>query len=359
MSPLFLWESTPRKPAVASSHRAPAGPPPPPSWLPKAKQGIVRRHPSTLPSQQDVFSLSYQCAYSIAESLETQFISNATLCTAQFSSLSTNAKEHILKAFSILHQKGGNGLPDSLFYLFDGYAYKELCLEGASISMNILIRMFWQAWQIESQGEKKIQEYLAEDWEETFRNEEKQEGLEGLIYDPEDPEEDTLYFIHTVLRVLVGRKLNLSQCYLLSTPLSIQLTSLNLSFVRPFLPSTALAYLLSSTLPNLLVLSTAGTFSSVEGPQAIRILSRGLRKLCSWDIGHHEWIKADHLCGFTANTAIYWARDLQDLKVLKIQCLGKEGEEEVGAQVAAWLRDPPPEDRLRHLRRIKVLWETK
>ncbi|OAD66734.1 hypothetical protein PHYBLDRAFT_80589 [Phycomyces blakesleeanus NRRL 1555(-)] len=400
----FSWESTPEKSthnaaavtaavtamsmasatdtsgASTATHRAPAGPPPPPSWLPKPIVATPRRKTEDISyiTKRTFTSLRVICAHEIAKSLKTWHSSAPGKCARYFSALPMTAKEIILQEFSALHRLGYNGLPDQFLYLFGGHDhYTHLCLEGSSVSLNKLIQVFWRARP--EHARPKIssadEDSLADDWEDAIEdkitdnyNNSDNNGESGsndydhnhnnssihfYTYDPEDQENENFYSIQDILRVILGRSMKPNQPYRLFTPLSTQLVSLNLSFVRPVLPSVALAHLLCATLPNLLSLSTAGTFGPSEGPLTLRILSQGLQRLHYWDIGYHDWITADILCGYTSKTVIHWAKDLRDLRVLALQSAGPNNN--VGTDVANWIADPPPEDRLRHLKRIKVI----
>ncbi|KAI9016351.1 hypothetical protein CLU79DRAFT_763373 [Phycomyces nitens] len=365
----FSWETIPDKSTTApdsslgSTHRPPAGPPPPPSWLPKPAMSTPRRNDDTgFANKEKITSLRVKCAHEIAKSLKAWHSTDPSSCAKYFAALPMTAKEIILQEFSMLHRQGNNGLPDQLLHLFGGDAYSHLCLEGSSVSMNRLVQIFWSARpEYTHQPISSAQEEtLADDWEDATEEElgdtcDDDRDIHSYLFDPEDQENENFYSIQDVLRVILGRSMKPNQSYRLFTPLSTQLVSLNISFVRPFLPSVALAHLLCATVPNLLSLSTAGTFCASEGPMTLRILSQGLQRLRYWDIGYHDWITADFLCGYTSKTVIHWAKDLRDLRVFVLQSIGQDSN--VGEDVANWIANPPSEDRLRNLKRIKVIWK--
>ncbi|KAG0185012.1 hypothetical protein DFQ28_010099, partial [Apophysomyces sp. BC1034] len=307
--PLLLapWESSVKQ--TPTLHNTVAGPPPPLSWTPKTKEVATQRRRRS--ESGDLPSLCSMCVRQIAYHIDTKYAAYPAYLTKQFLSLPISIKQKVLQ---------NTCLTNRLLKLFGDTPYSDLCLENASISMSRLVQAFWKIRCAERKDNVK---QLRDDWEEDTDSDDEGEP-DTYTFDLEYQEEDECsYHLQYVLNVLAGN-VDLSKRYILFTPLSMTLVSLNISFIRPFLPSTSIAYLISTTLPNLLSLSSAGCFTATEGPRALSIISRGLRRLRFWDIGYHEWIKADLFCEWSPESVINWRKDLKDLQVLHLHYSGRD-----------------------------------
>lgn len=318
-----------------------AGPAPPPSWRNKLQHAlypsIVDRPPTERTKKKDSSSsLLNICTRQIAYQLGPWYRTQPEACKAQFAQLSPSVKQMILKSMS--EQPDGDRMTDDLLELFKNDLYAELIFEGGLISFKKLLRTFWEAAKYQHQDDS-----LHEDWEdliETTKEEDDDQWQQTYHYDPESHDECSLH-LRTVLRSLLAPSEAASlasEHWLLYTPLSAKLISLNISFIRPLLPALSMAYLITSTLSDLSVLSMAGCLSPAGGPRALTVLSRGLRKLTYWDIGYHFWITADTICpcATTKEDIIDWKRDLQNLKTLCLVACGPDRDSAVGDQVASW-----------------------
>ncbi|KAF7725203.1 hypothetical protein EC973_000369 [Apophysomyces ossiformis] len=322
------------------AHSSAAGPPPPLSWTFKTRNVSLSKRIRS--ESKDIPSLRSMCVHQISYEIENQYGIHADYSAKQFALLPVRIKERVLQCTRVTNR---------ILKLFEEAPYTDLCLENASVSMSRLIQAFWKAELVKKQdtaGE------LKDDWEEDYDNHDEGEP-DVYVFDLEIQEEDECsYHMQRILQVLIGN-LDLSKRYTLFTPLSLTLTSLNISFIRPFLPSTAIAYLISTTLPALLSFSSAGCFTAAEGPQALSILSRGLRKLRFWDIGYHEWIKPGMFCEWSSESVINWRKDLKDLQTLHLHYSGQN--HNAGAEIACLLNDPRTEKHTRRLKYLKVYWQ--
>ncbi|CAO3622487.1 unnamed protein product [Cunninghamella blakesleeana] len=246
----------------------------------------------------------------------------------------------ILYEWSIL-----GGLTKNQLDLFSKTEYEELWLESSKLTIENIIRSFWQVTEVDYSNDIKVYDHshdIVDDWEQLAESDDEKEKDSinipafRIILDQPDTSEQYihLYEIISLLRPDIhnnesknqhnGKKKNISLAYSISSPLLCHsLVSLNISFIqlikttKPTTESSALswisfAHLLITTLPNLLWLYSAGCFDEIQGPKVVSILSHGLRKLRFWDIGYHSWLL--NMDSFTSN--IDWRHDLRELKTL-------------------------------------------
>jgi hypothetical protein len=195
---------------------------------------------------------------------------------------------------------------DQTLALFEKADYEELWLESACLSLERLVRAFWQVDAVDSSPETISEP--ADDWEQ-----EEAQDTTTLSYVRLDPgREEIGAWKHLYRTMAILQPTSNPVCsYALSSPyLGHTLVSLNLSWMK--IPSSSLswlsfAYLMVDTLPHLKWLYSAGTFDPVDGPQVLPVLARGLRKLTLWDLAHHDWLHYDLL------SPLDWHLDLKTL----------------------------------------------
>lgn len=329
--------------------RRTAGPPPPRSWIVKEQELNerpihVRPRNQTRPWQQQqsqkestVQPLWQQCAFVLCKQVAAWYATDRRACMRQIARLPIKTKQMLLRAFA---ESSSVTLTNQLLTMFGeagNEEYSELCLEGASISMECLVKTFWNVRTYQTTTES-----ISEDWEEAAEEIEHAFGGQEAeyIHDPEQHNECTWHLRLLLHMARHSASIDLSKHLVLYTPLSAKLTTLNLSFIQPPVPAVGLAYLITQTLPDLQILSVAGTFPGKQGQQALSVLSRGLRKLTVWDIGYHAWLEANMLCDDTSpSPLIHWNRDLLNLQILVLQCCGASQNDQVGNQVKQWLLD--------------------
>lgn len=348
LSGLMRYE-TERDPTTAPLPITP-GPPPPPSWRLnrvhqerivsvqrlKAKRELVTAKDNTLYGQS-----ACQAAQSIT--------SKKNVWSEAIPYLPITVKQTLMQHISSI-----DGLDETLFDLFISFGYSDLCFEDARISFTKFCKAYWR---VEEQCARSTEEE-EDDWWDHEDNSPFTDAYDGYAHHPigfdsetittatEDIKDERASCLEPILLLfLKDQYRNPSsildkKSFLLFTPLSSTLTSLNISFLR--WPNISVAHLLVCTLPHLQQLRTAGCFNATDGPRAISIISQGLRMLNLWDIGFHPWIKYETLCGITG--LINWKRDLQELNMLCIENL----QEGVTMQVREWLANEG------YHRRIKV-----
>ncbi|RUS16799.1 hypothetical protein BC938DRAFT_476465, partial [Jimgerdemannia flammicorona] len=233
-----------------------------------------------------------------------------------FPRIPVHLKQEILSQCTYIQPITNRRLP-----AFVDVRYEVLDLENASVSFEALVRAWWR---LGPGRENRV----VESWEELEDSKLSGDG-EGdddnpvippikavSITDSEDEDGIPVEIIE-ILRDNEAHPTNPRPGLALTTPLSVTLRTLNLSFV-PHLPSIPLARLLALTLPRLASLSLAGTLQSATGPHALLVLSRGLAQLERWDLGYHLWLRDGVLCG--EHAFVNWGRDLGRLRWLNITC---------------------------------------
>ncbi|KAI8388762.1 uncharacterized protein BYT42DRAFT_561138 [Radiomyces spectabilis] len=338
---------------ASTSHRSAAGPPPPRSWITRKSNQIRTIHRKVSNPTEGVPSLCWLCSVAIARRLAEDYRLHADRYDKAFASLSIRVKQSLLRALAT-----STGINDRLLKLFQDEEYDDLCLESSSISFSKLLRTYWRVKPLQAKPPPELA--VKEDWEDEEEEEVNQEQSwpegEGYIFDPDDnKKEDTemSYAMQQVLECAVPG-IARGRPYLLSMPMASTLVSLNLSFIRPVLPSIDLAYLIVTTLPHLASLSTAACFTATEGPRALFILSHGLRRLEYWDIGYHEWMQLELLCGPDIGASINWKKDLLYLKVLGLQSSGRNDDLSlIGRRFSRWFNNE-----IASLRKypLRILW---
>ncbi|CAO3697538.1 unnamed protein product [Rhizopus microsporus] len=325
-----------------------AGPPPPPSWRTNARE-VQREQMESVKNVKENrkkvvavgdSSLLNQCACQAARCMTTKRNGWNELIPY----LPVAVKQVLLQHISSI-----DGLDSILFDSFISFDYTDLCLEDARISFAKLCKAYWRVEEYRQRVVEEVEEWWEYDIEEEGVEE---ENVDHYVYSPPDANVDDCTsedldtkderssYLETVItdllisqhhiKVTMAHSLLNTKSFSLFTPLSCKLTSLNISFAVNW-PNISLAHLLVSTLPRLQQLRTAACFNATEGPRAITIISQGLRKLKVWDIGFHNWIRLESLCGSTC--LVNWKRDLQELELLCLQHL----HEGVSSQAREWL----------------------
>ncbi|CAO3615155.1 unnamed protein product [Cunninghamella echinulata] len=246
------------------------------------------------------------------------------------------------------------GLTTAQLDLFSKTEYEELWLEASKITIEQLIKTFWQATEINpttspflSLSSLKNNSYMmdndgddiVDDWEQLADSDESDHDSVDIPsfhihLDQPDTSEQYLH-LNQIMQLLRPdlhiylsthyhprhEKKKKSLTHSISSPLLGQtLVSLNISFIQlsttvgssSIISWVSFAHLLTTTLPNLLWFYSAGCFDEIDGPKAISVLSHGLRKLRFWDIGYHPWLlNIDSL-----TSLIDWYHDLKELKTL-------------------------------------------
>ncbi|KAF0436874.1 hypothetical protein F8M41_004639 [Gigaspora margarita] len=241
-------------------------------------------------SNFDLPSLAIICINTIAINIK-NYISYP-----YFSDLPTHLKQNILSSLSI-----HNPLTDDLLKLFASDSeYDELDLSNSSVSLECLERSFWQMV-----NDKDIENDIVDDWE--------------VLMDRSDSDDtDFLQFRYfksfdssSVLEKPMKDSRPLSTRYISKVP---ELRRLNVSFTHN-IPIIPLSKLVTSTIPLLSHLSIAGCSNHENGPQALRIFSKGLINLVFFEISHNDWV-TDHV----VLQCINWDRDFKYLKMLVAVC---------------------------------------
>ncbi|KAI9496824.1 hypothetical protein BDB00DRAFT_869054 [Zychaea mexicana] len=290
-----------------------AGPAPPPSWT---RRAVVRRPPAAnRPFSETTTTSAAAASSSSSSSLREQCAYLATDIVLQqpsvVSTLSMATKQLVLNRL-------GLRLTDAILPYFRDEHYSQLFLHSAPISFSAFVRCFWrieplspaeaiQGHDDDAMGEAK--EDLAEDWEE---QEERRDNLDGDVGDvvryTYDPSLD--WALEPIIQLL---KQPVDQDHILTTPLSMKLITLDVSFIP--LPACA-AHLIAATLPQLTNLSVAGCFAT--DPGLANVLARRMKQLRRWDIGYHGWLD------LTSIGTIDWKRDLLHLQWLGVAMCGRD-----------------------------------
>lgn len=356
------------------------GPPPPRSWKMGPSENLTkrRRRPSTSSLSTQAWEQSPQegqeasgragvmrsgmptlvsfCAAVVARHLESFYLPRQRSILYSFANLPGRLKQHILYEATWLRQ---SSVSEQTINMFLGSEYEELDLENARISYEQLVKGWWR---VKREKVRKV----VESWEELEEEEKSEESGSGESengdwdtcdegkevykleanspskkHDSSDENTNRISGIngtngHTrsniesprirkdILQLLRPDLVSLKaplRNYKIITPLASTLRALNLSFV-PNLPALHLCCLITITLPRLTSLSVAGCFNAYDGPYALSILSRGLQFLEEWDVGHHPWLRLQNICGSAIRSAINWDRDLQALRVLRVELGG-------------------------------------
>ncbi|KAI8093054.1 uncharacterized protein BX664DRAFT_99705 [Halteromyces radiatus] len=359
MDPMSYWMQ-PRPPAMTLPNndnpptvtppytRPAAGPPPPPSWTAASRRTHASTNSTTSISSRikqqrrlqlkhgselsfSVQSLMSLCCCQLADTLSSSSSSYTSQLAQQFKCIPSHVKQILLYEWSFLGNDGDRSLlTDNTLTMFQKTEYEELWLEGSCISLERLIQAFWKVDMIPmtTTSITTKQEEPVDDWEDLLLDDEKtgnerkgdsNDDIPQFILDLNQQEETGqwlhLYQVMKVLRPEIENVIYTPRVsYTLSTPfLGRTLVSLNISFMHLTnkTPWITLAYLVATTVPNLLWLYSAGCFDMIQGPPAMMIFSRGLRKLKFWDLGYYDWLQPDLL-----TSVIDWGRDLRELNTL-------------------------------------------
>ncbi|KAI8886627.1 hypothetical protein K501DRAFT_283683 [Backusella circina FSU 941] len=281
------------------------GPPPPPSWLVSNVATSNKIHYKTRYDDNVTDTLSKQCAAQVAKSLPSYL--------SAIPDLPVRTRQLILRY--------ARDLDDTCFSAFVAFDYGDLQLIDSGVTFNRFLKWLWRVDPIQEQE-------LFDDWEDQLDDD---NGMVKYKYDPfmeddsrenVDTKDERTFHIQHIITVIQGRTTN--KPFMLYTPLSMKLVSLNISFPKKTFPNITLAHLLINTLPNLRQLGTASVFTNVmDGPRAISLIANGLVKLEEWDIGYHEWLTGDLIFG----KLVHWNTDLR--RLIKLMIRGIEDAEQL------------------------------
>ncbi|CAM0138116.1 hypothetical protein VKS41_001347 [Umbelopsis sp. WA50703] len=299
------------------SYRRIPGPAPPRSWTTPNRAKVAAVHEQQIISERiskrqqataALRSLCETCAYNLG--YQTLFNEDYTRQIQKVvKNLPIHLKEEVLYAISEI-----GGMNDRLLSYFALTEVSELCLANCTLSPELFYREFWK---VETRRPKAVKE-VKDTWEDIDYDE--SEDIELLSLPLEQFEERQFVNLYLIARS-INPSVDLSKRWIITTKLT-QLTTLDISFFRPHLPALATSELIVTTLPHLISLSTAGTFQRDHGSAALSVLSKGLRKLQFWDIGYHDWITPEVICGNPSVVLINWDRDLQNLDFLSLENIG-------------------------------------
>ncbi|KAJ2960698.1 hypothetical protein NQZ79_g3974 [Umbelopsis isabellina] len=299
------------------SYRPIPGPAPPRSWITTNRAKVIAAHDQLIISERirkrqqarrELRSLCETCAYNLG--YQTLFNEDyAWHMRKVVKNLPIHLKEEVLYAISEI-----GGMNDRLLPYFALTEVSELCLANCTLSAELFFKEFWK---VETRRHIPVKE-VKDTWEDI--DDDDSDNMEILSPPLEQFEERQYVNLYLVARS-IKPSIDLSNRWVISTKLT-HLTILDISFFRPHLPALATSELLVTTLPHLISLSTAGTFQRDNGSAALSVLSKGLRKLQFWDIGYHEWITPEVICGNASVVLINWDRDLQNLDFLSLENIG-------------------------------------
>jgi hypothetical protein len=324
-----LPEIRPQNTSQGTNRRVP-GPQAPRSWIAAMrakstavheKQNITERIQKRSKVRIGVRSLREICTYTVAYQVIYSEDHAAHLSRA-LPSTPIHLKEFLLRAIAEL-----GGVNDRILKMMGVLDLTDLCLENCTLSLDLFYRTFWklETKYIPRRKESK------DTWEELDDDDE----LEGntTVTSISDKYDDGRFASLFRVARLINPVVDLSKQCIITTKLT-QLTSLDISFFRPHLPGLATSELIVTTLPHLTSLSMAGMLQKEDGYGALSVLSKGLRMLQFWDIGYHDWITPEVICGYASTLVINWDKDLQNLDYLSLEHISTDNDSDMSAAMA-------------------------
>ncbi|KAI9281422.1 hypothetical protein BC943DRAFT_329852 [Umbelopsis sp. AD052] len=321
-----LPEIRPQNNAQGTNRRVP-GPQAPRSWIAAMrakstavheKQSITERIQKRNKARIGVRSLREICTYTVAYQI-IYSEEHAARLSRTLPSTPIHLKEFLLRAIAEL-----GGVNDRILKMMGVLDLNDLCLENCTLSLDLFYRTFWK---LETKHVQRVKE-SKDTWEELGDDElEEETAVVSDMYD--DGRFASLFRVARLINPVV----DLSKQWVITTKLT-QLTSLDISFFRPHLPGLAASELIVTTLPHLTSLSMAGMLQKDDGYGALSVLAKGLRMLQFWDIGYHDWITPEVICGYASTLVINWDKDLQNLDYLSLEHIFTDNEADISAAMA-------------------------
>ncbi|CAO3674929.1 unnamed protein product [Umbelopsis ramanniana] len=285
------------------------------------KQSIIERIQKRSKVRIGVRSLRELCTYTVAYQVIYSEEHAAHLSRA-LPSTPIHLKEFLLRAIAEL-----GGVNDRILKMMGVLDLTDLCLENCTLSLDLFYRTFWklETKYIPRRKESK------DTWEE-LDDDDELEGNTTLTSISDKYDDGRFASLFRVAR-LINPVVDLSKQCIITTKLT-QLTSLDISFFRPHLPGLATSELIVTTLPHLTSLFMAGMLQKEDGYGALSVLSKGLRMLQFWDIGYHDWITPEVICGYASTLVINWDKDLQNLDYLSLEHIATDNDSDMSAAMA-------------------------
>ncbi|KAH8551473.1 hypothetical protein BGW37DRAFT_493790 [Umbelopsis sp. PMI_123] len=284
------------------------------------KQNITERIKRRRKVRTGVISLSEICTYTVAYQIIYSDAQEARLART-IPRTPIHLKELLLHAIAEL-----GGVNDRILKMMGVLDLNDLCLENCTLSLDLFYRTFWK---LETKYIQPVKE-SKETWEELDDDELDESATVSSISDKYD--DGRFASIYRVTR-LINPVIDISKQWNITSKLA-HLTSLEISFFRPHFPGLATSELIVTTLPHLTSLSMAGTLQKEDGYGALSVLSKGLRMLQYWDIGYHDWITPEVICGYSSTLVINWDKDLQNLDYLSLEYISSDNDSDASAAMA-------------------------
>ncbi|KAI9308168.1 hypothetical protein BJ944DRAFT_260766 [Cunninghamella echinulata] len=395
---------------LIASRRFLAGPSPPRSWIrSRIRHELTNINNNNIPKdtllqqRKQRLKLYYSQFSSLVELCAKQlyylYDHHATAYyKKQFKSLPIHTKQMILYEWSFL-----GGLTTAQLDLFSKTEYEELWLEASKITIEQLIKTFWQAIEINSTASPLFpssslknssyvtdneEDDIVDDWEQLADSDESNHDSVDIpsfhIHLDRPDTSDQYLHLNQIMQLLrpdlhiylsthynprhEKKNKKISPTHSISSPLLGQtLVSLNISFIElsattktagssSTLSWVSFAHLITTTLPNLLWFYSAGCFDEIHGPKAVSVLSHGLRKLRFWDLGYHPWL----LNMNSLTSLIDWHHDLKELKTLCLTpppnitatngAANNNTDHQILADLSRWFH-------MNGLSRIRIIWD--
>lgn len=325
-----LPEIRPQNASQGTNRRVP-GPQAPRSWIAAMrakstavheKQSITERIQKRSKARIGVRSLREICTYTVAYQVIYSEKHAGNLSRA-LPSTPIHLKEFLLRAIAEL-----GGVNDRILKTMGVLDLTELCLENCTLSLDLFYRTFWK---LETKYTPRRKE-SKDTWEDLDDDDDELEGNTAVTSISDKYDDGRFASLFRVAR-LINPVVDLSKQCIITTKLT-QLTSLDISFFRPHLPGLATSELIVTTLPHLRSLSMAGMLQKEDGYGALSVLSKGLRMLQFWDIGYHDWITPEVICGYASTLVINWDKDLQNLDYLSLEHISTDNDSDKSAAMA-------------------------
>jgi hypothetical protein len=274
------------------------------------QQSITERIKKKQQMRVGVKSLCEICTYAVAYQIAYKEEHGAQLSKA-IKGMPTHLKELLLHAISEI-----GGMNNRILTMLSATDLTDLCLENCTLSLDLFFRTFWKIETKRAQLPKEVKDT----WEEL---EEDEIDEPTLTITRSDKSDDSRFANLFRIARLINSAVDLSRRWTIATKLT-NLSTLDISFFRPHLPGLATCELIVTTLPQLISLSMANTLQKEDGYGALSVLSKGLRMLQFWDIGYHDWITPEVICGYSSVFVINWDRDLQNLEFLSLEHISSD-----------------------------------